>query len=136
MKDVVTYLAGFKDFNKMGSYFDHTIKVLTPEECISEYKPSAEHYNPNGILHGGALYTVMDSDQGAFIHFDLDPKFKFASTGTATIKYLAPLLGGLITIKTTRRGAEGRKIYIFSEARNDQGHVVATLDEIWIGILK
>ncbi len=130
------YIKGFEARDKMGSLLGHKLISLTDQECISEYQTQPEHFNPNDILHGGALYTVMDSAQGAFVHFNLEPQFKYASTGTSTIKYLAPVFKGLIKIKTQFKNTENRKIFICSEAYNEQNVLVATLDEIWIAALK
>lgn len=137
-KDPRSYIESFKKTDRMGSIFEPTIVSLSSEECIYEYEVNPAHYNPNGILHGGALYTIMDSSQGMFVHFllnDLDPLFKAAATGTATIKYLAPLRSGKVRIRTWLKEKQGRKIFVNSTATDESGKEVAALEEIWIGIL-
>jgi acyl-coenzyme A thioesterase PaaI-like protein len=107
---------------------------LSREECVYEYTASASHFNPNKILHGGALYSVMDSSQGAFVHFVLDPKYRYAATGTATIRYEAPITEGTARIRTWLRGQEGRKLFVSSEACDENNKLLASLEEIWIAI--
>jgi uncharacterized protein (TIGR00369 family) len=107
---------------------------LDREECVYEYDVDPEHFNPTGILHGGALFTVMDSSQGMFVLSLVDGEYPSAATGTATVKYLAPVRSGRITIRTRLVERQGRKIFVRSEARSADGTVVATLDEIWIAI--
>jgi uncharacterized protein (TIGR00369 family) len=127
----------FETKDRFGALLGGRILSLTKEECIYEYVVRPEHFNPTGILHGGALFGAMDSSQGCFIHFILDTDaYKFASTGTATVKYLAPVTGGKIRIRSWLKGQERRKIFIASVAVDERGATVATLEEIWIAILK
>jgi uncharacterized protein (TIGR00369 family) len=126
----------FNERDRMGTLIGTKIVSLSKDECICEYSVSPEHFNPNGILHGGALFTAMDSSQGAFIHFDLDEKFQAAATGTATVKYLAPVRSGKIRIRTWLKRTEGRKLFVNSSATTEDGTEVATLEEVWIGILR
>ena len=131
------YLKSFDEHNHMGNLFDHQFISLNDKECISEYTVSAKHFNPNGILHGGALFTLMDTSQGAFVHFTIDrSKFKYAATGTATIKYAAPVIGGKIRIETRYKDIQNRKLFVVSEAFDEKGLLVATMEEIWIAALK
>lgn len=127
----------FEKNDRLGALFNCRILSLTDQECVSEYEARPEHYNPNGVLHGGALFTVMDSSQGAFVHFNLDTeKFQFAATGTATVRYSAPVRNGKLTIKTALQNIKNRKIFVISEAFTQDGQMVARLEETWIGILK
>lgn len=130
------YIQSFLKTDRMGALLGHKILSLTTGECLSEYEVRPEHFNPNGIVHGGALFTVMDSSQGAFVHFTLDvEKFKYAATGTATIKYLAPIKSGKILIKTKYKEIQNRKLFVLSEAFDESGRLVATMDEVWIAAL-
>jgi len=99
--------------------------------CVYEYDATAAHHNPGGMLHGGALYSVMDSSQGMLVYSLVEPP-NVAATGTATIKYLAPVVRGNIVVTTTLTKREGRKLFLHSEAVDDNQVVVAVLDEVWI----
>lgn len=133
-KDLPAYIATFVKNDKLGTHMAARFISLTAEECVYEYDAIPQHYNPNGMLHGGALYTVMDSSQGMLIHVALDSEYQAAVTGTATMKYLAPVHSGTVRIRTTISGREGRKIFVRSEATSSDGKSLATLDEIWIAI--
>lgn len=133
-KDYSPYTDWFVKHDEMGRLLGGRFISLTSDECIYEYDVSPKHLNPNGILHGGALYTVMDSSQGMLVHADLDPAFKAGATGTATIKYLAPVTSGTIRIHTKISRREGRKVFVESSAVDSNGVAVAHLDEIWIMI--
>ena len=130
------YIEYFEKNDKLGSLFKMKITKVDEQECLCEYTVQEAHFNPNGILHGGALYSVMDSSQGAFIHINLGSQFKYAATGTATIKYLAPAREGKVLIRTWFKEIQGRKHFLNSEARNEKGDLLATLEEIWIASLK
>ncbi len=131
-KDLSSYIASFLKNDRMGNLLGARFVSLTLEECIYEYATNPEHFNPNGILHGGTLYTIMDTSQGMLIHADLDPAYKAGATGTATIKYLAPVTSGTVRIHTRINRREGRKVFIDSYAVDSTGVKVATLEEIWI----
>lgn len=130
------YTKRFVEKDKMGATIGARFVSLTLRECVYEYDVSESHYNPNGILHGGALYTVMDSAQGMFVHAILDDKFKAAATGTSTIKYLAPVKSGTVKIITTLIEKKERKIFVASKAFDQSGVQVADLEEIWIALYK
>lgn len=133
-KSVKEYIEAFVANDRLGSKFNARPISLNTEECVYEYEAGEEDYNPKGILHGGALYAVMDSSQGMLMHYILDDTFKTAATGTATVKYLAPVRSGKITIRTKLISRERRKFFVHSDAVDANGNAVATLDEIWIAI--
>ncbi|XDD49728.1 PaaI family thioesterase [Leptospira sp. WS92.C1] len=105
-------------------------------ECVYEYEVQNVHLNPNGILHGGILFSVMDSCQGGFIHFFLDPIYKYAATGTATIRYLKPIQSGSVRIRSTLKEQKRRRLVIVSHVYDEEGAEIAVLEEIWIAIPK
>ena len=136
-KDPAATARFFETKDRFGSMLGGRIVSLTADECIYEYVVKPEHFNPTGILHGGVLYGAMDSSQGCFIHYILDESiYRYAATGTATIKYLAPVTDGTIRIRSWLKGQERRKVFISSEATTTNGTLVATLEEIWVAILK
>jgi uncharacterized protein (TIGR00369 family) len=132
--DPASYIEAFRRHDKLGSLLGAKITAISGEECLSEYEVNPAHFNPNQILHGGALYSVMDSSQGAFVHFILESQFRHAATGTATIRYEAPLRSGIVRIRTWLKSRERRKLFVISEARGEDGKLVAALEEIWIAI--
>ena len=135
-KNKQEYIANFERTDRFGSLMGAKIISLSSDECIFEYTVSSNHYNPNGILHGGALFGIMDSSQGLFVHYILGDTYSGAVTGTATVKYLAPVREGIIRIRTFLKEHQGRKLFVNSVATNVEGNEVAVLEEIWISILK
>lgn len=134
LQDVERYIQNFIEKDRLGTLMGALFVSLTPELCIYEYEATPKHFNPNGMLHGGALFTVMDTSQGMLMHLALDPQYRAAATGTATIKYLSPVYSGVIQIRTVITKREGRKYFVHSEAVHKDGKILATLEEIWIAI--
>jgi uncharacterized protein (TIGR00369 family) len=121
--------------DRLGALLGARFVSLASDECRYEYDVDPRHLNPAGILHGGALFTVMDTSQGMLVVSRLDASFRAAATGTATIKYLAPVREGTISVRTTLIRREGRKLFVHSEAFDSRGTTVAVLDETWIAML-
>jgi uncharacterized protein (TIGR00369 family) len=135
-KSAKDYIDSFSKRDGLGTLLGCKFLSISSQECIYEYEARPEHYNPNGNLHGGALFSAMDSSQGAFIHYILESKYKYAATGTATVRFLAPVQEGTLRIRTWLKGTERRKMFVSSTAVDQSGNEVATLEEIWIAIPK
>ena len=82
---------------------------------------------------GGRILSLTTEE--CVYEYKVQPE-QFNPTGTATVKYLAPVTGGTIRIRSWLKGQERRKLFISSEAKDEKGNVVATMEEIWIAILK
>jgi len=131
--DAEAYSAAFEAKDQLGGFIGAKCVSLSDSECLYEYEVSSNHFNPNGLLHGGALFTAMDSSQGMLIHYILGSEFEYGVTGTATIRYEKPVKIGQVLIRTFLDRRDGRKYFIRSIA-TQQDQIVATLDEIWIAI--
>ncbi len=130
------YIAFFTRTDHFGALLGAKFVSISDRECIYEYTPQSTHFNPNQMLHGGALFSVMDSSQGAFVHFQLNPDERRAATGTATIRFISPVKSGTITIRTWLEKIEGRKLFVSSVAMDEQKKEVARLEEIWVELRK
>ena len=128
------FIERFVAKDRLGALLGARFVSLTAEECRYEYDATPAHHNPINTVHGGALFTVMDSSQGMFAHSLLEDPYRAVATGTATIKYLAPVYTGRISIRTWMTKREGRKLFLSSEAVDAAGRRVAVLDEIWIAL--
>ncbi len=135
-QDISSYIRHFQNNDRLGAFFGYSVISLSKESCLIEYEVKQEHFNPNGILHGGALFTVMDSSQGAFMHYILEDSYAYAATGTASIRYFLPLKEGKIRIRTSLKERNRRKYIIESIALTESDKTAAVLEEIWIAVLK
>lgn len=72
-----------------------------------ELDVEAKHLNPNGILHGGVIYSLADTAMGAALFSRLDPGEQCA-TLEIKMSYLVPVKAGSIAadaavVQRTRR---------------------------------
>lgn len=135
-KDLENYINWFLAADQMGALLGVKCISLTSQECVYQYEVKPAHFNPLGTLHGGLLYSVMDSSQGMLMHLILDEEFDVAVTGTATIKYLGPSRAGIIRIRTILKERQNRKYFMTSIASDEAGKELAILEGIWIAIDK
>lgn len=130
------YVANFLNNDRLAAEIGARFVSLNDTECVYEYHAGPSHHNPNGMLHGGALFTVMDSSQGMLV-CSLKTEFPGPpATGTATIKYLRPVFSGRILIRTTLTRSGGRKLFVHSDATDESGVTVAEMDQVWIYLLR
>jgi acyl-CoA thioesterase len=83
-------------------------------------------HNPNGVVHGGALFSLADSSMGAAMRtlFDIDKHY--FSTIEVQIRFLRSVSEGTVTVETNVAHAGKRVVHLASELKNHQGDVVAT----------
>lgn len=82
-------------------------------------------YNPNGVLHGGVIYVMVDSSMGAAVMSNLEPGL-MCTTIELKVSYLQPVREGEL-IAETEVVKQGRNIaFTESKVRDDQGRLVAT----------
>jgi len=56
-------------------------------------------HNPNGVLHGGAIYTLIDYSMGGAVQPDL-PEGEHTATIEVKVSYLAPVREGTLWVET------------------------------------
>lgn len=81
-----------------------------------ELRVEAKHLNPNGVLHGGVIYSLADTAMGAALFSRLDPGEQCA-TLEIKMSYLAPVTAGSIAAdaavvqRTKRIGVIEAKVF-------------------------
>ena len=82
-------------------------------------------FNPNGVLHGGVVYTLVDSSMGIAVSSGL-MEGEHCATIDVTISYLAPVREGTLRVESNVT-KQGRSIaFVESKVTDDQGRLVAT----------
>jgi acyl-CoA thioesterase len=76
-------LVGFEIFPESGG-------TATAKLTISEH-----HLNPNGVVHGGALFTLVDTAMGASLMQRLD-EGDICATLQISMNFLRPVVDGLV----------------------------------------
>ena len=67
--------------------------------CSAALDVRAELLNPNGVVHGGALFSMADTAMGAALHTTLAPG-EFCATVEIKIHFLQPVTKGKIRCRT------------------------------------
>ena len=87
---------------------------------------SERHLNPNGVVHGGALFTLVDTAMGASLMQRLD-KGEICATLQISMNFLRPVVGGMVECEA-RVVNKGRR---FANVRGElyvQEKLVGTAD--------
>jgi uncharacterized protein (TIGR00369 family) len=82
-------------------------------------------HNPNGVLHGGVLYTLIDYSMGGAVTHSL-PEGEHCTTIEVKVNYLAPVREGTLWVETNVV-KQGRSL-AFTESKvwDHQARLVAT----------
>jgi len=86
---------------------------------------SPELLNPHGVLHGGAVYVMVDYSMGGATMAVL-PEGQICATIEIKISYLASVRGGALTCATDVVKQGRRIVFLESKVTDDRGKVVAT----------
>jgi uncharacterized protein (TIGR00369 family) len=95
------------------------IRELAPGVVTFAMRPTLEHYNPIGMVHGGIAATLLDTVMGCAVH-TLLPKGVGYSTLDISVRYLRP-----ITVETGTVLATGTVVHHGRRTATAEGRVVA-----------
>ena len=84
-----------------------------------------ELVNPHGVLHGGAVYVMVDYSMGGATMSVL-PAGDLCATIEIKISYLASVRGGTLTADTKIIKQGRRVVFLESNVTDDAGKLVAT----------
>ncbi|MGB2693821.1 MAG: PaaI family thioesterase, partial [Dehalococcoidia bacterium] len=82
-------------------------------------------YNPNGVLHGGVIYVMVDSSMGAAVMGALEPGL-MCTTIELKVSYLQAVREGEITCESEVTKLGRNIAFVDSRVRDDQDRIVAT----------
>ncbi|MGD8860209.1 MAG: PaaI family thioesterase [Myxococcales bacterium] len=91
--------------------------------------------NPNGVMHGGMIATLMDAGiTQAMLMTDIYQQVRdtrgFMTTVDLRVKYLRPMTSGVATCEAEIPHMGRRVCHASAVVKNDDGKVVATGDSI------
>ncbi len=117
--------AGEQSVGTLGDALSMVTVAREPGKSRMRLAVDPKWHNPNGVLHGGVIYTMVDYSMGAAVQPNL-PDGDFCSTIEAKINYLASVREGTLTVDT-EVVKQGRNIaFTESKVRDDNGRLVAT----------
>lgn len=99
---VLGLVTGALPLNPMAKALAYDIVEAEPGRVLIMAKPSADHLNPSGTVHGGVAATLLDSCMGLAVRTML-PKGVGSTTLEFKISFLRPVTPGLELLR-----AEGK----------------------------
>ena len=93
--------------------------------AVFELDVAPETLNPNGVLAGPAVYTMVDYSMGAATVSALEAGY-FCATIEIKMSYLASVRGGIVRAETEviRKGRQ--IVFLESKVRDEGGKLIAT----------
>jgi acyl-CoA thioesterase len=74
------------------------IETMEPGLCRGSFEFKPEHRNPYGVLHGGVLFTAIDTAMGGALFAALAPGETCACVESKT-NFLAPVRAGRVSVE-------------------------------------
>ncbi len=93
--------------------------------AVYRLKVTPDLLNPHGVLHGGAVYVMVDYSMGGAVMSILPPG-DITTTIEIKISYLASVRGGTLTAATDIIKRGRRVMFLESKVTDDAGKLVAT----------
>ena len=90
------------------TFLDFTIDDGIDGEAVAALNVSDRHLNPNGVVHGGVVFTLVDTAMGRATMSVLEEGRICASIEVA-VRYLRPITGGRL-VATASVLRAGRRI--------------------------
>jgi len=98
---------GYSEF-PLRTFLDFTIDDGIDGEAVAALDVSDRHLNPNGVVHGGVVFTLVDTAMGRATMSVLEEGRICASIEVA-VRYLRPINGGRL-VATASVLRAGRRI--------------------------
>jgi len=100
------------------------MEVIEPGHAVTRLPIGETHLNPNGVVHGGVLFTMIDTGMGLAAVTVLDGD-RCASI-EVHLRFLSPATSGVVEAHSTvvRRGR--RVVHVESRVHDEAGTLVAT----------
>ena len=105
-------------------------ELLEPGHSRMRLDVNAAWLNPNGVLHGGVIYTMVDYSMGGTVQRGL-PENEYTATIEIKINYLGMVREGTL-IAESHVVKQGRNVaFTESKVTDDQQRLVATASGSW-----
>ena len=100
-------------------------RASAPGTATWEYEVKPEHFNPNGVLHGGVVMALLDTAMGQAVAALVAPEGAFNASAQMNVHFLEPIRAGRITARAEVRKCGKRLAVVVAEATDEQGAVLA-----------
>jgi uncharacterized protein (TIGR00369 family) len=96
----------------------------SPGVAVWEYTVDREHYNPNGVLHGGVLMALLDTAMGHAVAEMVAPQGRINAAAQMNVNFMLPIREGTIRARGQVLKIGKRLAVVEGEAVDGEGRVV------------
>ncbi|CAM3711905.1 PaaI family thioesterase [Cytobacillus oceanisediminis] len=121
-----TYLQWLRNEFEESPFWKHmgiTFDRFEPGDVIIKMPVKKELGNSNGVMHGGALTSILDSIIGATIRSTREVR---VATISLTTQFIAPVKEGTLYARATLINDGKRIQYVESKAFNERDETIGT----------
>lgn len=109
----------------LGQFVGMTIECTVPGTATARAAADASHHNPHGFVHGGVVFTLVDTSMGAAV-MSMLPEGQRCSTIECQVRFLRPVTVADLTCVTTVVKPGRRVFHLESRVTTGDGTIVAT----------
>jgi acyl-CoA thioesterase len=109
------------------------VETLEPGVAAGRVDIGADLLNPNGVVHGGVLFTMVDTAMGLAVVSLLGPDGRCASV-EIHMRFLETVSAGTVEATATVTRPGRRVMHVGAEVRDADGALVATATGTFIVI--
>lgn len=109
----------------LGSFIGMSIERPSPGHAIARASANSSHHNPHGFVHGGVVFTLVDTSMGAAV-MSMLPEGQRCSTIECQVRFLRPVVDADLTCETTVVKPGRRVFHLESKVTTADGRVIAT----------
>ena len=84
----------------LGTYLSVTVDDERPGEAEASIDVGERHLNPNGVVHGGVVFTLVDTAMGRATIFVLD-EGSYCASIEVSVRFLRAVPEGRMTARVT-----------------------------------
>lgn len=109
----------------LGQFIGMTIERPSPGVAVARAAANATHHNPHGFVHGGIVFTLVDTSMGAAV-MSMLPGGQRCSTIECQVRFLRPVVDADLVCTTTVVKPGRRVFHLESKVTTGDGKTVAT----------
>lgn len=109
----------------LGDFIGMTIDRPRAGTAIARASASGSLLNPHGFVHGGVVFTLVDTSMGAAV-MSMLPEGQRCSTIECQVRFLRPVVDADLMCETTVVKPGRRVFHLESRVKTADGQIVAT----------
>jgi len=94
-------MAAAFEFNRPYGPLGFALKEVGDGTATWEYAVDKAHFNPNGVLHGGVLMSLLDTAMGHAVAVAVAPQGRFNAAAQFNIHFTLPIRAGTVVARAT-----------------------------------